>query len=102
VVFQKQYVRHLEKGWRIVHAAVNYEDGESILNISLAMGEDCIIHDKINVAKDIQRLKEFNAAVGNYGEYEGLLDRRVSVIFDDRFQRRIVGYAPSFSPLAHG
>jgi len=93
------YIRHLEKAWRIVYAGVNDEDGELILNISLACGEDCVIHDKIDLKRDAQRLAEFEAAVGDYGSWDDLLDRRVGVVFDDRYQKRIVGYAPSLNPL---
>lgn len=95
----KQYIQHLEKAWRIVHACQSNEDGEEFLNVSFANGVDCVIHDKINLKHDAKRLAEFEAAVGEYGEYEGLLDRRVGIVFDDRRQKAIIGYTPSFFPL---
>ena len=100
MTFQKQYIEHLEKEGRITHVSVTGVDGESILNISLTKGLDCIIHDKIDMQRDTQRLAEFEAAVGDYGEWDGLLDRRVGLVFDERWGKRIVGYVPSFFPLS--
>jgi hypothetical protein len=102
MTFQKQYLRHLEQAWRITYAGETYEDGERILNLSFTIGEGCTVHDRFILGKDNERFAEFEQAVGDYGSYSELLDRRVGIVFDDRFQRRIVGYAPSFSPLAHG
>lgn len=96
----KNYVRHLEKDWRVVDARELTEDGESVLNVSLALGADSVIHDKINVSREPQRLAEFDHAVGDYGSYDELLDRRVGVV-RDRFGA-VRGYTPSFFPLSCG
>lgn len=98
MAFQKQYLKHLGREWRIVHAADRVEDGERILDVSLARGVDCIVHDKINM--DTVRYEEFKEAVGNFDEWAALLDRRIGVEFGGYRGRQIIGYSPSSCPLA--
>jgi len=95
----RKYIEHLEREWRIVAARFEGKDNECVLCLSFAVGENTVIHDRINLKRDAQRFAEFEYAVGDYGELSSLLDRRIGIVFDDRFGKAIIGYAPTFHPL---
>ena len=64
MTFQKQYITHLKKDWRIVCSKAQWKGGRPIVAVSLFKGADCVLSEKIDVFRDKARYITVQGAIG--------------------------------------